>query len=355
MQTTRSTVRDDILRAVGDAVWAPSVHNTQPWRFGVAGTRISLRADPDRRLDVADPDGREMLISCGAALYTLRLSLRALGYAPVVTVLPDPARPHLLADVDLETGEPADRQTLLAHAQIARRRSHRGGFLADPVPPEVVAAMRYDAGHEGARLIEAVDPHVTNALAALTDAAEHVQRRSPAYAAEIARWAPSPRTSRQDGVQERAYPRTVPQTTPDFPARDFARGHGWGCGARRRRTRPEWSCSWSPVPTRRRLAAGGAGAPARPAAGHGERALGGAPLPGVRGARTARVHPRAVLRGRPPAAAAQAGRRRRGGAGDRPPAGRGGRHRGVVTPMGTKVPSGPPAASSRVRSGGGRS
>ncbi|WP_348638573.1 hypothetical protein [Actinomadura madurae] len=251
MQTTRSTVRDDILRAVGDAVWAPSVHNTQPWRFGVAGTRISLRADPDRRLDVADPDGREMLISCGAALYTLRLSLRALGYAPVVTVLPDPARPHLLADVDLEPGEPADRQTLLAHAQIARRRSHRGGFLADPVPPEVVAAMRYDAGHEGARLIEAVDPHVTNALAALTDAAEHVQRRSPAYAAEIARWAPSPRTSRQDGVQERAYPRTVPQTTPDFPARDFARGHGWGCGARRRRTRPEWSCSWSPVPTRR--------------------------------------------------------------------------------------------------------
>ncbi|SFO92079.1 MULTISPECIES: Acg family FMN-binding oxidoreductase [Actinomadura] len=228
MQTTRSTVRDDILRAVGDAVWAPSVHNTQPWRFGVAGTRISLRADPDRRLDVADPDGREMLISCGAALYTLRLSLRALGYAPVVTVLPDPARPHLLADVDLEPGEPADRQTLLAHAQIARRRSHRGGFPADPVPPEVVAAMRYDAGHEGARLIEAVDPHVTNALAALTDAAEHVQRRSPAYAAEIARWAPSPRTSRQDGVQERAYPRTVPQTTPNFPARDFARGHGWG-------------------------------------------------------------------------------------------------------------------------------
>ncbi|WP_255205505.1 hypothetical protein [Actinomadura sp. BRA 177] len=50
----------------------------------------------------------------------------------------------------------------------------------------------------------------------------------PAHAAEIARWAPSPRTSRTDGVQEDAYPQQVPKTTPHFPARDFARGHGWG-------------------------------------------------------------------------------------------------------------------------------
>lgn len=164
-------VSADVREAVEDAVWAPSVHNTQPWRFGVRGARISLSADIDRRLDVADPDGREMLIGCGAALYNLRSSLRALGYTPDVRLLPDPDRPHLLADVNLEPGESPDEPALRERAQIRRRRTHRGGFRAGPLPTGVLPAMRQDAEGEGAQLIEAVDVHVKGALAALTDAA----------------------------------------------------------------------------------------------------------------------------------------------------------------------------------------
>ncbi|MBO2439318.1 Acg family FMN-binding oxidoreductase [Actinomadura nitritigenes] len=223
------TVRDAVRGAVEDAIQAPSVHNTQPWLFGVRGSRISLRADPERRLDVADPQGREMLISCGAALYNLRLSLRARGFEPVVRPLPDPDRPHLLADVYAEPDpEQADADTSRDHAQIARRRSHRGGFRDVPVPDGVLNALRHEAEREGARLVQAVDAHVKGALAALTDAAEHVQRRVPSYAAEIARWAPSPRTARRDGVQQGSYPARTPRTEPNFAARDFARGHGWG-------------------------------------------------------------------------------------------------------------------------------
>ncbi|NKZ05209.1 hypothetical protein HGB48_15855 [Actinomadura latina] len=218
----------DARRAVEEAVWAPSVNNTQPWEFGVHGTRIALRADPDRRLEVADPDGREMLISGGAALYTLRLSLRAMGYTPAVRLLPDPDRPNLLAEIDMVPGEPADDDVLREHAQIRRRRSHRGGFRPGPVPAGVLASLRYTAEGEGARLVAAVEAHTKGALAALTDAADHVQHRSPAYAAEIARWAPAPGTSRKDGVQHGAYPRRTPHTAPYFPARDFARGLGWG-------------------------------------------------------------------------------------------------------------------------------
>ncbi|HXA58007.1 MAG TPA: hypothetical protein VNW94_02490, partial [Streptosporangiaceae bacterium] len=62
----------DVRFAIEAAIWAPSVHNTQPWWFGTrdlgAGPVISLHADVERRLNVADPDGREMLIGCGAAL-----------------------------------------------------------------------------------------------------------------------------------------------------------------------------------------------------------------------------------------------------------------------------------------------
>ena len=82
------------------AARAPSVHNTQPWRFRVGEYAIELHADVRRKL-LVDPLGREMLISCGAALFGLRLAVRSLGYLPVVELFPDPARLRLLARVRL--------------------------------------------------------------------------------------------------------------------------------------------------------------------------------------------------------------------------------------------------------------
>jgi hypothetical protein len=77
------------------AARAPSVHNTQPWRFRAGEYAIELYADQSRKLRV-DPVGREMLISCGAALFGLRLAVRSLGHVPVVELLPDRARLRLL-------------------------------------------------------------------------------------------------------------------------------------------------------------------------------------------------------------------------------------------------------------------
>jgi hypothetical protein len=72
---------------IGTAARTPSVHNTQPWRFRVGEYAIELYADQRRKLRV-DPVGREMLISCGAALFGLRLAVRSLGYLLVVELLP---------------------------------------------------------------------------------------------------------------------------------------------------------------------------------------------------------------------------------------------------------------------------
>src|SRR5579862_995439 len=88
---TEASTPEEISRFAAEAaVHAPSVHNTQPWWFSSGDGEISIHADVERRLRVADPDGRELMISCGAALFTARVALRYLGFVPKVRVLPDP-------------------------------------------------------------------------------------------------------------------------------------------------------------------------------------------------------------------------------------------------------------------------
>ena len=83
---------------IATAARAPSIHNSQPWRFRVDADAVELWADPARRTR-DDAIGREMLISCGAALFGLRLAVRSLGHVPVTDLLPDPSQLRLLARV----------------------------------------------------------------------------------------------------------------------------------------------------------------------------------------------------------------------------------------------------------------
>ncbi|WP_033423985.1 Acg family FMN-binding oxidoreductase [Actinomadura flavalba] len=219
---------DDLYEAVGAATHAPSVHNTQPWRFAVQDEGVTLRADAARRLDTVDPRGREMLIGCGAALGTLRLAVRAAGREERTRLLPDPDRPHLLAEVERGAARPPEPSDLRLFAQVRTRRTHRGGFLAEDVPAALIAELVRDADLEGARLVPVSDAADRAALAALTQVAEHVLGRVPALARELARWAPAPGSSRADGVHPGAYPAAPARTEPHFPARDFARGRAWG-------------------------------------------------------------------------------------------------------------------------------
>jgi hypothetical protein len=216
---------------IEDAVWAPSVHNTQPWWFGIKDRiddpMISLHSDVERRLDVADPLGREMLISCGAALFTLRLSVMCLGRVPEVTLLPDPDRPALVADLRFGATVPVTEEISRLYEQIRTRRSHRGAFLDRPVGAALQAALAEEARRDGASMYIATGPSRI-ALGALTEVGEQVQRMNLVYLSELARWAPSPGSRRQDGVHETAYPQHPERLEPHYPTRDFARGHRWG-------------------------------------------------------------------------------------------------------------------------------
>src|SRR5215470_2671113 len=76
-----SEISYEALRAaVDDARRAPSIFNTQPWWWRIDGTVLELHADETRRLEVVDPAGTELLLSCGAAAHHARVSLAADGW-----------------------------------------------------------------------------------------------------------------------------------------------------------------------------------------------------------------------------------------------------------------------------------
>jgi hypothetical protein len=225
-----ATSPEEISRfVVESAVNAPSVNNTQPWWFSAGQHEISVHADAERRMHVADPDGREMMISCGAAVFTARVALRYLGFVPKVSVLPDPDLPNLVARISYGADQtpPVDYEREL-YAEIARRRTHRGGFDDEPLPAGLLHPLRDEAARESATLRIMGEDSKRSALAAVVEAADWALRLDPARVREAGRWAPPPGSPRRDGVPATAYPARQEHTEPSFPSRDFGRGHGWG-------------------------------------------------------------------------------------------------------------------------------
>src|SRR5689334_11269234 len=91
-----------LTQAVAAAGLAPSIHNTQPWRWRISRESLDLHLEPDRLLQVADPDTRLATLSCGAALHHARVSLAAQGWRATVTRIPDPAHPEHLAHLRVD-------------------------------------------------------------------------------------------------------------------------------------------------------------------------------------------------------------------------------------------------------------
>lgn len=208
----------EVVRLAG---LAPSLHNSQPWRFRLSPHAIELHSDPERRVPLADPEGRELRLGCGAVLMNLRLALEHAGVRPVVTLLPRLAGPTSVAEVRNGGQSKLSPAELELHRAIPERRSNRRPFLEIPVPTGhrhmLAEAVRLEQGwlHELKR-------QELGRFEGLVHRAHRAQMADARFRDELARW-----TGRSEGAHEgvpasAAGPQREPQD--QWVLRDFSGG-----------------------------------------------------------------------------------------------------------------------------------
>ena len=163
-----ATTTDKLLFLLNYAVLAPSILNTQPWRFRATDTGIELFSDRTRLLPVTDPDGRQLTISCGAALLNLRIALRGFGYRCDRELFPDPTTPDLLARLTISGREQSSEADERLRDAIALRRTNRGELRLDrALPPALTKALSTAAAIDGCTLEIAAGQSVKDRVADL--------------------------------------------------------------------------------------------------------------------------------------------------------------------------------------------
>jgi len=194
------TPSEQLSAAARHATLAPSTHNTQPWLFRVSGSTLDLYADRSRVQPIVDPDQRELTISCGAALYIIRLTLARFGHDSRCTLLPDPRDPDLLARVTLDGLLEPDRRHQRLYDAISTRRTNRHPFAARPIPVPVLAKAVAAVDAQGARIQLVFDQPLFGGIAQLVAEADRAQMADAAFRDEVAQSIHANRSHKRDGM-----------------------------------------------------------------------------------------------------------------------------------------------------------
>lgn len=185
------------------AILAPSTHNTQPWRFGILREGVELYGDYTRRMPVVDPGNREMLMSIGAALFTLRVAAERFGFDCRVSYNESGDSERPLAFVSLSPRAPGtggNEAMVSLFTAIPRRHTNRNPFLLSRVPESLLRHVRGMETDGLAGVYVSADGRINTGVAELVASADRMQLADPAFRGDCAEWVRPNWTKKQDGI-----------------------------------------------------------------------------------------------------------------------------------------------------------
>ncbi|MCB1557104.1 MAG: nitroreductase [Alphaproteobacteria bacterium] len=196
------TAAEKLAFCVRYAVLSPSTYNTQPWFFAIRNDTLDLYADRRYGLPVTDPDDRGLEISCGAALYNLRLALRYFGYEENTVLRPDAADDDLMARVALVGPRKQDMRPdeKSMFSVLTRRHMNWGAFVDKAVPDPLRRTLESAvANHESVWLHVCTPEERTEILHILAEG-DHIQSGDKHFRRELAAWITPRRAGGGDGI-----------------------------------------------------------------------------------------------------------------------------------------------------------
>lgn len=181
---------DPMTRLVYYARLAPSSHNSQPWKFVAGASEIDVFADHGRWLRVGDADGRELHVSLGCAIESLRIAADFAGWGSQVSYFPVARDESLVARVRFSLAGPKreDAATDLLQHMVTRHTSHSLFDPARPVSDEDRKRLYRCFAIGDVSLQYLHERTALDALAQVETRADAALFANPEYRAELARY-----------------------------------------------------------------------------------------------------------------------------------------------------------------------
>jgi hypothetical protein len=174
--------------AMAYAILAPSSHNTQPWRFMIFDDELLVCADRSRSLAVIDPFDRELIISCGAALFNLRVVFSYFSVPIEITLFPQATDPDILARIVFPRSGSISPDLGQLFDAIKLRVTDRLSFAEEPPPVDLIERIRSAATAEGIDISLVQSEQDRELVAALVAEADRRQFSDPHFRRELASW-----------------------------------------------------------------------------------------------------------------------------------------------------------------------
>ena len=214
--------------AVRYAILAPSSHNTQPWRFVIGDNELLVCADRTRCLPNIDPFDRELIISCGAALFNLRVALARFNVPIEIATFPYSAEPDVVARLTFADSGPALKDLAELFDAMTKRVTNRGPFLEEEVPDAVVERLKSAAEAEGVDVGFARALSERERVAALIAHADRCQFDDSRFRRELASWIHPSRSNDGMPASSQGFGALADVTTPvvAMAVRTFDLGNG---------------------------------------------------------------------------------------------------------------------------------
>jgi hypothetical protein len=183
-----------LKKAILLACRAPSVHNSQPWRWVAEGdpgkSAVHLFVDRRRTVPATDRSGREAIISCGAVLDHLRIAMTAAQYHTSITRFPNPNDPSHLATVEFS---PIDHVTEAQRNRVQamlERRTDRLPF-GPPAAWHLFEPVLRSTFDEDVAMLDVLSDDQRPCLVEASQLSEALRRDDPSYHVELQWWTSS--------------------------------------------------------------------------------------------------------------------------------------------------------------------